>query len=425
MSDPTQPPPLPPEEGPAEPGPHARPVPPPLPGRGSVGSADPPSTPPADDQTPRAPRAADRAIHHVTEQTRTYPCGSCGAPLIFAPDQQNLLCRSCGTSYPIVLDPSAQVDKHDLQSAMSKIDDAVGLTSTGGGEHQVVCQSCGGRTIFNGSLTATRCPYCATPIQRDDVQDAPERFALDSIVPLQVGEPAARQSIEKWINSRWFAPREFKKYRTLGSFTSVYMSYYSYDVDATTQYSGLRGDTYTVVVGSGENRRTETRIRWRPTRGMVQDQIRDLPELANTGMDADRVRELEPWPIQAAVPYQPEFVAGHLSRTYDRDPVSVFEQSARPRVDQQVEYTIRRDIGGDMQQIHQRQTQFGLLQFMYLLLPMWLLTVNYDGKPFQVLVNGLTGEVQGERPWSKVKIAMAVIAAIIVMGVIAYLYSKR
>ncbi|MCF8604034.1 hypothetical protein L5I01_11765 [Gordonia sp. HY442] len=402
--------------------------PPPLPPQGP----QPEGPPPLPAQAPRAPHsphppsAADRARQHVTEQTRTYPCGSCGAPLSFSPERQDLSCGACGRAYPIELDPAAVVVKHDLATAMSSLaSGAVGLASVGGGEHEVVCQSCGGRTIFNGSLTATRCPYCATPIQRDDVQDSPARFPLDAIVPLHIGEPQARESIEKWINSRWFAPREFKKYRTLGSFTSVYLSYYSYDADTTTSYHGQRGDTYTVVVGSGENRHTETRIRWRRASGVVRDSIRDLPELSNTGMDQERIRDLEPWPIQAAVPYTPEFVAGHLSRTYDRDPQDVFSRSARPRIDGQIDNTIRRDIGGDHQRISSKNTAYGMLQFMYLLLPMWLLTVNYDGKPFQVFVNGLTGEVQGDRPWSKVKIAAAVIAGIIVACVLAYLIWGR
>ena len=53
------------------------------------------------------------------------------------------------------------------------------------------------------------------------------------------------------------------------------------------------------------------------------------------------------------------------------------------------------------------------LTFKHLLLPIWLLTVIYAGKPFQVFINGITGEVQGQRPWSKVKIAVAVMVVVI------------
>jgi hypothetical protein len=55
------------------------------------------------------------------------------------------------------------------------------------------------------------------------------------------------------------------------------------------------------------------------------------------------------------------------------------------------------------------------LTFKHVLLPIWLLTVVYAGNPFQVFINGVTGEVQGQRPWSTVKIVFAVLAALIVI----------
>jgi len=53
-----------------------------------------------------------------------------------------------------------------------------------------------------------------------------------------------------------------------------------------------------------------------------------------------------------------------------------------------------------------------------------LLTVIFEAKPFQVFINGMTGEVQGQRPWSKVKIAAAVVAAIIVIVIVLVIYGS-
>ena len=83
-----------------------------------------------------------------------------------------------------------------------------------------------------------------------------------------------------------------------------------------------------------------------------------------------------------------------------------------------IEQTVRRDIGGDKQRISTLRTQWHALGYKHVLLPIWLLTVIYQQRPFQVLINGVTGEVQGQRPYSKVKIALAVLAALIVVGVI-------
>ncbi|PYE21147.1 hypothetical protein DFR67_101545 [Williamsia limnetica] len=387
-------------------------IPPPLPD----GSTD--SPPPLPPMPPRpAASDPDRALFQVTEQTRTYPCENCGAQLVFDPTTQNLLCLSCGRSHAIVLDPARRVVEHDLASTMTQLRGLLAAAppaTTSDSEREIVCQSCGGRTTFTGTLTATRCPYCATPIQRDDIHAAPTRLPVDGILPFQVDDTHGREVIEKWINSRWFAPTEFKKYREVGAFTSLYAAYFTYDADTTTSYTGMRGDNYTVTTGSGDNRRTETRTRWSHRSGVVGNNFDDVAVLANTGFDTERVHELEPWPTGQATPFSPEFIAGHLCRTYDLDADQCFPV-AQGRINAGIDAAIRRDIGGDHQRINNKDTRYNSLTFKHVLLPIWLLTVIYAGTPFQVFINGVTGEVQGQRPWSKVKIAFAVLAALIVI----------
>jgi hypothetical protein len=90
-----------------------------------------------------------------------------------------------------------------------------------------------------------------------------------------------------------------------------------------------------------------------------------------------------------------------------------------------IDQTIRSDIGGDRQDVNSRTINWYKMTYKHLLLPIWLLTVIYQEKPFQVYINGITGEVQGARPWSKVKLIIAaVIAAIIIIGLIV-LFSGR
>ena len=388
--------------------------PPPLPGGPYQGQ------PPADSSPTQQLRPV-RATRHATEQTRTYPCHQCGAQLVFDIGAQLLKCPSCGNEQPIIEDAGRSVVEHDV--GQMRTEQARTMVQAGA-EKEIVCQNCGGHTTFGGTLTATRCPYCATPIQRDDIHDAPDRLPVDAVVPFQVTEPAAREVVEKWINSRWFAPREFKKYSEVGSFSSIYASYFTFDASANTEYAGERGTTYTVTVGSGENQRTETRIRWTHTRGRVHNRFDDLPVLANTGLDEAKVAALEPWPTEHARPYSAEYVAGHLSRTYDRTAEQCFEP-ARQQMEQEIDRTVRQDIGGDQQRVHTKDIHWFDLRFKYLLLPIWLLTVIYEGKPFQVCINGMTGEVQGRRPISRIKVALAVLVALVVIVGIFLIYQSR
>ena len=426
------------DDEPAAPGPPPLPgdlssEPPPLPSSAEppplAGEAErPPATFAPDPDAPdtdEGEEIARRAMLHATEQTRTYPCLQCGGELVFDIGAQNLKCPHCGNQQEIVENADREVLEQDFRAAIAALrsgafehdDSAVA------GDKEVVCQNCGGHTTFSGSLTATRCPYCATPIQRDDVHDAPTRLPVDGVVPFQVDEKTSKELIDKWINSRWFAPNEFKKYSTTGSFRSVYAAYFTYDALTTTKYTGQRGDNYTVTVGSGENRRTEVRTRWSPAFGTVRDSFDDLPVLANEGFERRRIQALEPWPTQTAKAFSAEYIAGHLCRTYDHDVEECFGV-AKQRIDTEIQDTVRRDIGGDHQRIHSMDVNYDHLAYKHLLLPIWLLTVIYEQRPFQVFINGVTGEVHGQRPWSKVKIALAVIAAVIVVTIAVLLYQS-
>ena len=51
-------------------------------------------------------------------------------------------------------------------------------------------------------------------------------------------------------------------------------------------------------------------------------------------------------------------------------------------------------------------------------LPIWIYNYRYQGQEFRVLVNGYTGEVVGERPTSRTRVALAIAAAVIVVVII-------
>lgn len=399
------------------------PPPPPPPQAGPPPLPDDTAAPAETDESDDVDEIRRRAMLHATEQTRTYPCHQCGGELVFAIGKQKLECPHCGNVQDIDEGDGAVVAEQDFRAAIEALrSGAIGHDDANvAGDKEVVCQNCGGHTTFNGSLTATRCPYCATPIQRDDVHDAPARLPVDGVLPFQIDQKTAKSAIDDWIDSRWFAPSEFKKYSTTGSFTSVYAAYFTYDALTTTKYRGQRGDNYTVTVGSGENRRTETRTRWTPAAGVVRDTFDDLPVLANEGFERRRIEALEPWPTADAKGFSAEYIAGHLCRTYDHDVEECFGP-AKQRMDQEIQQTVRRDIGGDKQRISSMSVQYDHLSYKHLLLPIWLLTVIYEQKPFQVFINGITGEVQGQRPWSKVKIAVAVVFALVLIGILVVVF---
>jgi hypothetical protein len=68
-------------------------------------------------------------------------------------------------------------------------------------------------------------------------------------------------------------------------------------------------------------------------------------------------------------------------------------------------------------------TQYHDVTFKLLLLPVWIACYLYAGKTYNIQVNGRTGEVAGERPYSAGKIAAAIIGAVLLIAAIVFLVS--
>jgi hypothetical protein len=85
---------------------------------------------------------------------------------------------------------------------------------------------------------------------------------------------------------------------------------------------------------------------------------------------------------------------------------------------------IRQDIGGDHQRVDEKKTRYSAITFKHILLPVWLAVYRYNGKTFQILVNGRTGTVAGDRPYSVWKITGLVVGILFALLVLILIVSR-
>jgi len=173
------------------------------------------------------------------------------------------------------------------------------------------------------------------------------------------------------------------------------------------------------VNGKMETRQEQVRrTRWYSTSGRVARDFDDVLVMASRSLPERLGDELTPWDLGALVPYNPEFLAGFQAEGYTV-PLAEGGDVARNRMSAVIAQDVRRDIGGDEQRIHSIDTDWSDETFKHILLPIWMAAYKYNGKSYRFLVNGQTGEVQGERPWSVWKIAFAVLlAAVLALGAV-------
>lgn len=365
---------------------------------------------------------------------RIFPCDGCGADLRFHIGQQKLSCGFCGYVKEIDLSADAVLQEQDFEAMLTRLrewrqedqqaDADSGDTDEATARRELRCDSCGGNVEFIGTLTSTHCPYCGSPVQLEKAHKCEEkRIPVDGVLPFQIERNLAEQNLKRWVQSRWFAPNSFRRQGVEGRFNGVYLSYYTFDAMTFTVYSGQRGDHYYVTVGEGKNKRRQQRTRWTPASGEFQRFFDDVLVLANTGLRRDFMLKLEPWPLDRAVPFNQQMLAGYLARTYDIELDDCFHE-AKQRMDSAISEEVRQRIGGDRQSVDSIDSHYDAIKFKHVLLPVWLLAYAWHDRSFQVFINAATGEVQGERPWSAVKIAFAVLVGILLAGTGLVLWNR-
>ena len=350
---------------------------------------------------------------------RIFPCESCGADFEFNIGQQKLKCPYCGFEKDVELTTDSEVVEQDFHAMLERIvefrelDEEAKATEAEGvtGCSEVRCDSCSGVVVFSGTLTSTDCPYCGSPIQRENVHTATKRVPVDGVLPFLVERSTVQGKLKEWVKSRWFAPGDFKKRGAQGKFNGVYLPYWTFDSLTFNVYSGERGENYTVRVGTGKNKRTETRTRWYPASGRFQRFFDDVLVVASQGLPENYIIALEPWPLTQCVPFTQQYLAGYLARTYDIELDRGFE-NGKKRIDAEILSDVRGRIGGDKQRVHSVKSRYDAVTYKHLLLPVYLMTYRFKNKPYQIFVNAVTGEIQGQRPYSWVKILMAVLTGV-------------
>ena len=70
------------------------------------------------------------------------------------------------------------------------------------------------------------------------------------------------------------------------------------------------------------------------------------------------------------------------------------------------------------QRVDHIETDVSDVTFKHILLPVWMAAYKYRGQTYRFVVNGQSGAVRGERPYSKIKIAVAIAIGLIVAAAI-------
>jgi hypothetical protein len=138
---------------------------------------------------------------------------------------------------------------------------------------------------------------------------------------------------------------------------------------------------------------------------------------ASKGLPQNEAVAIQPYRLSSMMRFRPHFLAGWMLEDYSfsREEALGLAKSEFLRREKEA---IAQFLPGDTYSSLNVFTNFEEGDTDLVLLPVHVMAYHYRGKVFRFLVNGQTGKIYGEKPWSAARIAVAVIAGIILMAIL-------
>lgn len=358
-------------------------------------------------------------VLEAQEKIHRYPCPACGAKLTYEPRDGFLTCPYCGHKEQIP-ESADQIEEHSFEKYLQIRPEQ--MEQLAANALEVQCQSCGALVTFTPPEVARRCDFCGVDIVAQP-KSADPILAPEAVLPFCITQSDADKGLREWLRTRWFAPNALKHFAQPDAIHGIYLPFWTYDTNTTTFYTGERGDyyyttqTYYEKDSNGNQVERTRQIRqtsWRPVSGTVTRWFDDVLIAATTSLQQNRLDALEPWDLSELKPYDPAFLSGFKAQRYQVDLPQGFER-VKEIAAVAIRADVKKDIAGDEQRIHEIKTSYSGITFKHLMLPVYAGAYRLNQKVYQIVVNGRTGEIQGDRPYSFWKITIFVATIVVIL----------
>ncbi|MCI7472726.1 MAG: hypothetical protein MSB10_03490 [Clostridiales bacterium] len=331
-------------------------------------------------------------------------CANCGGTIKWNITKQRLECSACRTSH-IAKTTVERVEEHDFEGYIQREGQRVSFPDTA----IIVCGTCGAQIAVDEHCTATVCPMCGSTQLLESRQEA--GVPPDGVIPFRVDQETAQQNFAKWVKSRWFAPNRLKQAYQAGKLQGIYLPFWTFDAQVSSTYWGQGGNTHTVRDSKGN---TRTEIHWRPVSGTIGGFYDDLQVCATLNSVSQVVEKILPYnTCDNTLPFSSSYLSGFLAEHY-AIPATQAVDTAKEQVRTDQINQAESDIlsrGFDHARVSDIHIEYHKITYKHVLLPAWSSAFAYNGKQYMYIINGESGKVGGQRPYSIPKIVAAVAAA--------------
>jgi len=344
------------------------------------------------------------------DRAKSYACPNCGANIAYDVSAGGIACEYCGYV--------AQVKAVNVGKTADEFEftlETISQSTRGWGTKRQVlnCESCGGQlSIPEGSLSTT-CPFCASN-KVNVTTSLEESLRPRFLIPFKVKPEQTLKLAKVWLGQGWFHPNALSASTLLRQFKGIYLPFWTFDTQVKAQWRAQVGYEKTVRHYNASTKKWETRTKivWRWQDGHVQISIDDflVPGSAQRHISHHILHQLYPFHMRGLVEYEPGYLAGWQAQAYETTLTEAWE-SGKAAIRERAKEACHQDIPTRHVRNFSMSADFQDESWRYILLPVYLTAYKYEGETFQMMVNGQTGAVAGQKPvaWWKIWLAIAAI----------------
>lgn len=353
----------------------------------------------------------------MPSQITNYQCPNCTGPLRFDGASGKLVCDYCDSTYTVEEVEALFEGKNEAAEAAAANFEQQALSNEIPGEWDMDqagsdwgadaarmraynCPSCGAELICDSTTAAMSCPYCGNPTIVPGQLGGTKK--PDVIIPFKMDKQAAIAALQQHYKGKRLLPKAFAEASHLEEIKGVYVPFWLFDarVDARMSFNTTRTHTHT----SSTEIITETDHFVVQRGGSIRFQ--SVPVDGSTKMPDAHMDAIEPFDYSDLRPFSLSYLPGFLADKYD-----VSQDESRRRADARVRQSAEQAVRNTVDGYETCTTTFKDLRVFpervrYALLPVWMLSTQWNGQNFLFAMNGQTGKLIGDLPVDKKKLAM-------------------
>jgi len=273
----------------------------------------------------------------------------------------------------------------------------------------VRCNSCGAAIAYSVEAQAPRCAFCASQMHLETQEDPIDQ--AKHFVPFAVSPEQAQQALAAFLsNSGFFRPPDLATRASVDSLQPLWWPGWKFDVGVEV--------SWTADTDAGAQRSD-----WAPHSGEAKFVLRRVLVSASRGLTQSETHKLVPfYDITQALP-EPQGPPGAQVELFD-----VTRSGARKQILAAVEGRAREHLAlHELPGRRRRNLNVAVvlsgLETTNFALPAYVLAYRYGKKLYRVVVHGQnTACVLGEKPISKLRVALAVLAGAVLLVAVALLF---